>query len=53
MPLIVRLEGTNVKEGLATINSSGLAIVAAHDMDDAARKAVAALRKGLPGGSAS
>ena len=44
VPLIVRLEGTNVKEGLAIISNSGLTIIAAHDLDDAAKKAVAALR---------
>ena len=41
IPLIVRLEGTNVKEGKQIINSSGLDIITADDLDDAAQKAVA------------
>ena len=45
MPLVVRLEGTNVKEGKALLASSGLPIIAADDLGDAARKAVAASRK--------
>jgi succinyl-CoA synthetase beta subunit len=45
MPLVVRLEGTNVKEGKALLASSGLAITPADDLGDAARKAVAAARR--------
>jgi len=41
IPLIVRLEGTNVKQGIEIINNSGLAITSATDLDDAAKKAVA------------
>ncbi len=44
VPLVVRLEGTNVKEGKALLASSGLAITPADDLGDAARKAVAATR---------
>ncbi|HZX96657.1 MAG TPA: ADP-forming succinate--CoA ligase subunit beta [Myxococcales bacterium] len=44
MPLVVRLEGTNVKEGKALLASSGLAITPADDLGDAARKAVAAVK---------
>jgi succinyl-CoA synthetase beta subunit len=44
IPLIVRLEGTNVAAGKEIINSSGLAILSADDLDDAAQKAVAALK---------
>ena len=43
MPLVVRLEGTNVEAGKAILKESGLDIVAADDLDDAAQKAVAAL----------
>ncbi|WP_291836986.1 ADP-forming succinate--CoA ligase subunit beta [Brevundimonas sp.] len=43
VPLVVRLEGTNVKEGKAILNESGLAITAADDLDDAAQKIVAAV----------
>jgi len=43
IPLIVRLEGTNVKEGKAIIAASGLDITSAEDLDDAAQKACAAL----------
>jgi succinyl-CoA synthetase beta subunit len=44
IPLVVRLEGTNVKEGKALLASSGLAITPADDLGDAARKAVAAIQ---------
>lgn len=40
---MVRLEGTNVDKGRAILKSSGLTIIAAEDLDDAAKKAVAAL----------
>lgn len=43
VPLIVRLEGTNVMEGKQIIKDSGLKIVTADDLDDAAKKAVASL----------
>ena len=43
VPLVVRLEGTNVEAGKAILRSSGLNIIAADDLDDAAKKAVAAL----------
>ena len=41
VPLVVRLEGTNVAEGKAILADSGLAIVPADDLGDAARKIVA------------
>ena len=41
VPLVVRLEGTNVEEGKAILADSGLAIVPANDLGDAARKIVA------------
>jgi succinyl-CoA synthetase beta subunit len=44
VPLVVRLEGTNVEQGKAILNASGLNITAADDLDDAARKVVAAVR---------
>jgi len=43
IPLIVRLEGTNVEQGKALINGSGLDIISAEDLDDAAQKACASL----------
>jgi succinyl-CoA synthetase beta subunit len=42
-PLVVRLEGTNVELGKKLLNESGLAITAADDLDDAAKKIVAAI----------
>ncbi len=44
VPLIVRLEGTNVKEGQKILADSGLAITTATNMDEAATQAVAATR---------
>ena len=44
VPLVVRLEGTNVKEGKAILNSSGLDVISADDLDDAAQKIVAAVK---------
>jgi succinyl-CoA synthetase beta subunit len=43
LPLVVRLEGNNVKAGQATLAASGLDIVSADGMDDGARKIVAAV----------
>lgn len=45
VPVIVRLEGTNVDEGKALLKGSGLAITAADDINDGAKKAVAAAKK--------
>lgn len=45
IPLVVRLEGTNVELGKKILASSGLAIVPADDLDDAAQKIVAAVKK--------
>ena len=42
VPVVVRLEGTNVDTGRALLAESGLDIIAADDLTDAARKAVAA-----------
>ena len=43
VPVIVRLEGTNVEAGKALLKNSGLAITSADDINDGARKAVAAV----------
>jgi len=45
VPLVVRLEGTNVEEGKAVIAASGLNLTSADDLEDGARK-VAKLVKG-------
>jgi succinyl-CoA synthetase beta subunit len=44
IPLVVRLEGTNVELGKQILAQSGLEITPADDLGDAARKAVAAVR---------
>ena len=44
VPLVVRLEGTNVEKGKTIINESGLNVIAADDLDDAAQKIVAAVK---------
>ena len=44
VPLVVRLEGTNVEEGKRILSESGLAIIAAANMQDAAEKAVTAAK---------
>jgi succinyl-CoA synthetase beta subunit len=45
VPLVVRLEGTNVEEGKRILADSGLAIVPADDLGDAARKIVAEVKE--------
>ncbi len=45
VPLVVRLEGTNVEQGKAILENSGLPIVSAKDLGDAARKIVAEVKK--------
>ncbi|MER8516684.1 ADP-forming succinate--CoA ligase subunit beta [Mesorhizobium sp. M1060] len=44
VPLVVRLEGTNAELGKKIINDSGLNVVSADDLDDAAKKIVAAVK---------
>jgi len=44
VPLVVRLEGTNVDKGKEIIANSGLNVIPADDLDDAAQKIVAAVR---------
>ena len=45
VPLVVRLAGTNVDEGKKIIRESGLNVIPADDLDDAAQKIVAAVKK--------
>lgn len=40
VPLVVRMEGNHVKEGMKRLNDSGLKLVVAEDLADAAKKAV-------------
>ncbi|MHA3978291.1 ADP-forming succinate--CoA ligase subunit beta [Halovulum sp. GXIMD14794] len=44
VPLVVRLEGTNVEKGKEIINTSGLDVIAADDLSDAAEKIVKAVK---------
>ncbi len=44
VPLVVRLEGTNVEEGKAIINNSGLDVIAADNLSDGADKIVKAVK---------
>jgi succinyl-CoA synthetase beta subunit len=44
VPVVVRLEGTNAAEGKKLLEESGLALLTADDLDDAAKKAVEAAR---------
>jgi len=48
VPLVVRLEGTNVQQGKDILASSGLPIIAANDLGDAARKIVAEVKAPVP-----
>ena len=45
VPLVVRLEGTNVERGKDILATSNLDVTPADDLDDAAQKIVAAVRK--------
>ncbi len=45
VPLVVRLAGTNVELGRRILGQSGLKLIAADDLDDAARKVVAAAKE--------
>ena len=47
VPLVVRLEGTNVERGREILRESGMQIIPASDMADGARKAVEAAKGGL------
>ena len=44
VPLVVRLEGTNVELGKKIIDESGLNVISADDLDDAAQKIVKAVK---------
>ena len=44
VPLVVRLAGTNFKEGKEILDNSGLEIISAHDLSDAAKKIVEAIK---------
>jgi succinyl-CoA synthetase beta subunit len=44
IPVIVRLEGTNVELGKKLLKESGLTLITAENLDDAAKKAVAAIQ---------
>ncbi len=46
IPVVVRIEGTNADSGRKLLNGSGLALIAATDLTDAAKKVVAAVKKG-------
>ena len=45
VPLVVRLQGTNVEQGRKLLAESGLDIITAEKMDEAARKAVEASKR--------
>ncbi|MBM3565541.1 MAG: ADP-forming succinate--CoA ligase subunit beta [Alphaproteobacteria bacterium] len=45
VPLVVRLEGTNVQQGKKILTESGLPIISADDLDDAAKKTVKAAKE--------
>eukprot|EP00963_Diacronema_lutheri_P007986 scaffold684_cov345-Pavlova_lutheri.AAC.65 len=45
VPLVVRLEGTNVQQGRQILETSGVTIITASDLDDAAKKAVSTLSR--------
>ena len=49
VPLVVRMKGTNEHLGKQLLETSGLPIIAADDMADAARKIVAAVRETVDG----
>ena len=44
VPVVVRLEGTNVEQGKEILAKSGLAVISANDLADAAQKIVAAVK---------
>jgi succinyl-CoA synthetase beta subunit len=44
VPLVVRLEGTNMERGKQKLADSGLAIIPADDLADAAKKVAAAVK---------
>lgn len=53
VPLVVRLEGTNVEKGKEILKKSGLDIIPADNLEDAAKKIVAAVKARKTGGKAA
>src|SRR6476469_3139470 len=51
VPLVVRLEGTNVEKGKCMLKESGVALITADDLADAAQKAVEAAKTKSQGGT--
>ncbi len=49
LPVVVRMEGTNVEKGRTLLQQSGLNFIVANDMQDAAEKVVTALRRSAGG----
>ena len=49
VPIVIRMEGTNVEKGKQMLKESGLNFATADDMNEAARKVVAAAQKGASG----
>ena len=47
IPVVVRLQGTNVEQGLQLLDESGLAVITAEDLTDAAIKAVKAAKEAV------
>ena len=44
VPLVVRLAGTNFKQGKEILDNSGLKLISAENLDDAAKKIVEAIK---------
>ena len=44
VPLVIRLAGTNFKEGKVILDNSGLKLISAENLDDAAKKIVEAIK---------
>jgi succinyl-CoA synthetase beta subunit len=44
LPLVVRMEGTNVEQGKQILKDSGIKVISAADMADAARRVTEAIR---------
>ena len=44
VPLVVRLAGTNFQEGKKILNNSGLKIISANNLGDAAKKIIEAIK---------
>ena len=44
VPIVVRLAGTNFKEGKTILDNSGLKLISAEDLDDAAKKIISVIK---------